>query len=109
MGWPLTRKLTIQTQICKKRLVFQQIVVIPSEVSKRNLIHLVEEVDESGLELILKILYIFKKCSIYFLRQRETEHEQGRGREKGRHRIRSRLQAVSTELDAGLELLNQRS
>ena len=28
-----------------------------------------------------------------FLRQRETEHEWGRGRERGRHRIRSRLQA----------------
>ena len=30
-----------------------------------------------------------------FLRQRETQHERGRGREKGRHRIRSRLQALS--------------
>ena len=32
---------------------------------------------------------------ILFLRQRETEHEWGRGRERGRHRIRSRLQALS--------------
>ena len=41
-----------------------------------------------------------------FLRQRETEHEQGRGRERGRHRIQSRLQAPSCqqEPDAGLEL-----
>ena len=30
-----------------------------------------------------------------FLRQRETEHEWGRGRERGRHRIWSRLQALS--------------
>ena len=30
-----------------------------------------------------------------FLRQRETEHEWGRGRERGRHRIGSRLQALS--------------
>ena len=32
-----------------------------------------------------------------FLRQRETEHEQGRSREKGRHRIRNRLQALSCQ------------
>ena len=30
-----------------------------------------------------------------FLRQRETEHEWGRSRERGRHRIGSRLQALS--------------
>ena len=30
-----------------------------------------------------------------FLRQRETQHEGGRVRESGRHRIRSRLQALS--------------
>ena len=29
------------------------------------------------------------------LRQRETEHQRGRGRERGRHSIRSRLQALS--------------
>ena len=32
-----------------------------------------------------------------FLRQRETEHEWGRVRERGRHRIRSRLQALSCQ------------
>ena len=32
---------------------------------------------------------------ILFLGQRETEHEQGRGRERGRHRIGNRLQALS--------------
>ena len=38
----------------------------------------------------------------------ETEDEQGRGKETGRHRIRSssRLRAVSTEPDAGLEPTN---
>ena len=30
-----------------------------------------------------------------FLGQRETEHERGRGRERGRHRIGNRLQALS--------------
>ena len=41
-----------------------------------------------------------------FERGKETECEQGRGRERGRHRIRSKLQAVSTEPDVGLELGN---
>ena len=31
------------------------------------------------------------------MRKRETEHEQGRGRERGRHRIRSGLQALSCQ------------
>ena len=42
-------------------------------------------------------------------RERETEHEQGRGRERGgdtESEADSRLQAVSTELDTGLELGN---
>ena len=41
-------------------------------------------------------------------RKRETEHEWGRGRERGRHRIGSRLQAlgVSIEPDTGLEPTN---
>ena len=34
-------------------------------------------------------------CLFIFERQRETEHEQGRGRERGGHRTRSRLQAPS--------------
>ena len=38
-------------------------------------------------------------CCIFniylFLRQRKTEHERGRGRERGRHRIGNRLQALS--------------
>ena len=45
-----------------------------------------------------------------FIFERETECEQGgvgRGRrERGRHRLRGRLQALSTEPDAGLELPN---
>ena len=39
-------------------------------------------------------------------RERETEHKQGKSRERGRHKIQNRLQAVSTESDAGLELTN---
>ena len=39
-------------------------------------------------------------------RERERESEQGRARERGTHRIKagSRLRAISTEPDAGLEL-----
>ena len=41
---------------------------------------------------------IIKKDNVYlFLKERETEHEQGRSRERGRHRIRSRLQALSCQ------------
>ena len=43
--------------------------------------------------------FLFKKkffFNVYlFLGQRETEHERGRGRERGRHRIGNRLQALS--------------
>ena len=44
-----------------------------------------------------------------FLRQRETQHEWGRGREREgdtESEAGSRLWAVSTEPDAGLELVN---
>ena len=49
---------------------------------------------------------------IYFSeKETDTEHEQGRGREREREgdtesKAGSRLQAVSTEPDAGLELTN---
>ena len=36
----------------------------------------------------------------------EKESKQGKGRERGRERIPSRLHAVSTEPDAGLKLMN---
>ena len=61
--------------------------------------------DEAQILVFFKIFF-----NVYlFLRQRETEHEWGRGRERGRHRIRSRLQApaVNTEPDAGFELTNR--
>ena len=35
------------------------------------------------------------------MKDRETEHEQGRGRERGRQRIQSRLQALSCQHRAG--------
>ena len=37
---------------------------------------------------------------------RETEQEQGRGRERGRKRIPSSVCAVSAEPNVGLELMN---
>ena len=42
--------------------------------------------------------------NVLFIFETETEHGQGRGRERGRHGIQNKLQAVSTEPDAGLEL-----
>ena len=43
-------------------------------------------------------MFFFKFCNVYlFLRQIETEHEQGRGRKRGRHRIQSGLQALSCQ------------
>ena len=53
--------------------------------------------------------FLFKKLFnvfIYFLREREAECEQGRGRERERDpecEAGSRLRAVSTEPNAGLE------
>ena len=38
--------------------------------------------------------------------EREQAHEQGRGRERGRERIPSKLHAVSAEPDVGLDLTN---
>ena len=40
-------------------------------------------------------VYFFFNVFNLFLGQRETEHERGRGGERGRHRIGSRLQAPS--------------
>ena len=47
---------------------------------------------------------------LMFIFGRETEHEQGKGRERGgdtESEAGSRLRAVSTEPDAGLELTNR--
>ena len=44
---------------------------------------------------VSKNVSFLKMFSCSFLR--ETEHEQGRGRERGRHRIQSRLQAPSSQ------------
>ena len=46
---------------------------------------------------------------LFFERHRETEHKLGRDRERRRHRTEagSRLRAVGTEPDAGLELTNR--
>ena len=43
--------------------------------------------------IIFFLIFFF---NVYlFLGRRETEHERGRGRERGRHRIGNRLQALS--------------
>ena len=51
----------------------------------------------------------FFECVFTFESERETEHEWGRSRERGRHRIRSGLQALSCQHRArcGFELTNR--
>ena len=59
--------------------------------------------------LELSLLLLFVKCLfIYFKEERESacKHKLGRGRERGRERIPSRLHTVSAEPDAGLHLMN---
>ena len=54
--------------------------------------------------------FFFKFFNVYlFLRQRETEHEQGEGQKEGHTESEtgSRLWAVSTEPNAGLELTDR--
>ena len=61
----------------------------------------------SGDHLIPKTLKII--CFNVYLFLRDREHEQGRSRQRGRHRIQSRLQALSSEHRAprGPELTNR--
>ena len=52
----------------------------------------------------IDIFYFFK--FIYFERERERAHMSREVAERGGERVPSRLEAVSTEPDAGLELKN---
>ena len=52
----------------------------------------------SSAHFLIRSLFFYFFFNIYlFLRQRETEHEWGRVRERGRHRIWNRLQALSCQ------------
>ena len=51
-------------------------------------------------------MYLVVFLNVYLFILREREKEQGRGRKRGRERISSRLCAVSSKPDAGLELTN---
>ena len=57
------------------------------------------------MEKIVVLRMIFFMFYLYILR--EIEHKQGRGRQRGRERIPSRLCTVSIEPDAGLESTNR--
>ena len=52
----------------------------------------------------MRLTYFFKVHLVIF--ERERQSEPGRGREKGREWIPSRLYTVSTEPGAGLKLTN---
>ena len=58
------------------------------------------------LELLVFDLKCFVVIVIYSLILRETEHEQGRGRERGRERIPSMLCPVSTKPNVELDLID---
>ena len=51
------------------------------------------------------LLFLF--FSLFILRERESNWGRERERERERERISSRLRAVSTEPDAGLDLINR--
>ena len=51
--------------------------------------------DVKKVSFMNSTLKTFFKCSFTFERWRETESEWGRGRERGRHKMGSRLQALS--------------
>ena len=48
------------------------------------------------------LFYFFLIFKCLFLRERQTKYEPGRGRERGTHRIRSRLQALNCQHRAWL-------
>ena len=60
----------------------------------------------SQLRLLSKLFECFFFFNVYLFILKERVFEQGRGTEMGRERIPSRLCAVSTEPDAGLDLTN---
>ena len=57
--------------------------------------------DTSIISGVLKIFYF----NVYLF-LREAEHELGRSRETGRHKTQSRVPAITTEPNGGLELTN---
>ena len=50
----------------------------------------------SWFSALINVFFFFLNVSL-FMRQRQTEHEWGRDRERGRHRIQSRFQALSCQ------------
>ena len=53
-----------------------------------------------------KIFTFFFKFYLFILRERKNMQEQGEGRQRGKERIPSRLCAISTEPDEGLNPKN---
>ena len=62
--------------------------------------------DSSSFVCLFSDLALYKIFFNVYLFFRERERKQRRGKETGRERIPSRLQAVGTEPDPGLELTN---
>ena len=63
---------------------------------------------EDAYRRISFFFFYFFNVNLFFEREGETEPESGRGRERGTEsEAGSRLRAVSTEPDAGLEPINR--
>ena len=60
--------------------------------------------------MVPECYFFFFNVFYLFLGQRETEHERGRGRERGSTKLEagSMLWAISPEPDAGLELADRK-
>ena len=63
---------------------------------------------KSSAQFLSFAFFVFQFFKCLFIFERATEQKQGRGRKTGRHKIQagSRLRAVSTEPDLGLEPMN---
>ena len=84
--------------ILKKWSLYQHVDTLLSDLAKRGNTHTHTHMHKytcSYLEKFTRCMHLLKFfLNVYlFLIQRATEHEQGRGRERGKHRIPSRPQA----------------
>ena len=83
------KKSILHVQVFLCRFYFSQVFSFMSPFFPVQLLH---------FSALPTNLYFKKIFNVYlFLREKETEREQGRGTEKGRHRIRSRRQAQSCQ------------
>uniref|UniRef100_A0A8C9JUQ4 Pyrroline-5-carboxylate reductase catalytic N-terminal domain-containing protein n=1 Tax=Panthera tigris altaica TaxID=74533 RepID=A0A8C9JUQ4_PANTA len=84
-----------------------QVPMCSDQPEAKRVVSTLNRLSHPGAPFILPLFFF--KCFYLFLRERETEHEQGRDRERGRHRIRGRLQAPSCQYRARRGVLANKS